>query len=149
VTLEDVVARCVRAKAGVVAADERDAGARLFLNYGHTLGHALERSEAFSGRSHGEAVAIGLVFAARLAEARGDAAVGLAGRTVRLLSALGLDPDGRIPDATTLLEAMQLDKKYRRGMRFVLLRDVGDPFVAEDVGEDAVRPVLESMGASG
>jgi 3-dehydroquinate synthase len=139
----------VRAKARVVAADERDAGARLILNYGHTLGHALERSEAFSGRSHGEAVAIGLVFAARLAEARGDAGTGLTGRTVRLLSALGIDPDGKIPDVASVLEAMQLDKKYRRGMRFVLLRDVGDPFVAEDVGEDVVRPILESMGASG
>jgi 3-dehydroquinate synthase len=147
--VEDVVARCVRAKARVVAGDERDAGARLILNYGHTLGHALERSEAFSGRSHGEAVAIGLVFAARLAEARGDAGTGLTGRTVRLLSALGIDPDGKIPDVASVLEAMQLDKKYRRGMRFVLLRDVGDPFVAEDVGEDVVRPILESMGASG
>ncbi len=149
VALEDVVTRCVAAKARIVAVDERDAGSRLVLNYGHTLGHALERLDAFAGRSHGEAVAVGLVFAARLAEALGDAAPGLATRTVRLLSALGLDPDGRIPDPSDLLSAMELDKKYRRGMRFVLLRDVGEPFVAEDVGADAVRPVLEAMGASG
>jgi 3-dehydroquinate synthase len=147
--LEEIVARCVAAKARVVAEDERDAGARLILNYGHTLGHALERLDAFAGRSHGEAVATGMVFAARLAEARGDAAPGLAARTSRLLSGLGIDPDGRLPDPDAVLDAMALDKKYRRGMRFVLLRDVGDPFVAQDVGPDELRPVLESMGASG
>jgi 3-dehydroquinate synthase len=147
--LEDVVARCVRAKARVVAGDERDDGARLVLNYGHTLGHALERLDAFAGRSHGEAVATGMVFAARLAEARGDAASGLAARTARLLSALGLDPDARLPDPDAVLDAMALDKKYRRGMRFVLLHDVGEPFVAQDVGPDELRPVLESMGANG
>ena len=65
------MARCARLKAATVAADERDTGVRLFLNYGHTLGHALERLEAFAGRTHGEAIAIGMVFAARLAEARG------------------------------------------------------------------------------
>ena len=146
--LEDLVARCVAAKARTVAEDERDTGARLFLNYGHTLGHALERLEAFAGRSHGEAVAVGLVFAARLAEARSDAAPGLAGRTLRLLSSLGLDTDGALPDAEGILDAMRLDKKYRDGMRFVLLRDVGEPFVAEDVGDEQIRPILEEMGAT-
>jgi 3-dehydroquinate synthase len=147
--LEDVVASCVASKARVVSEDERDTGSRLFLNYGHTLGHALERLDAFAGRSHGEAVAVGMLFAARLAEARGAAAPGLVTRTTRLLSALGIDPDGRLPDADAVLDAMTLDKKYRRGMRFVLLRDVGEPFVARDVGADDVRPVLEAMGASG
>ena len=71
--LEAVVARCVRAKAAVVSVDERDAGRRLVLNYGHTLGHALERSDAFAGRSHGEAVAVGMVFAARMSERFGRA----------------------------------------------------------------------------
>jgi 3-dehydroquinate synthase len=147
--LEDVVARCVASKASVVADDERDHGTRLFLNYGHTLAHALERLDAFAGRSHGEAVAVGMLFAARLAEARGDAAPGLAARTGRLLSALGIDTEGRLPDAGSVLDAMTLDKKYRGGMRFVLLHDVGQPFVAEGVGPDEVRPVLEAMGASG
>ncbi|MFN8232770.1 MAG: 3-dehydroquinate synthase [Actinomycetota bacterium] len=146
--LEDVVARCVGSKSRVVVADERDAGERLFLNYGHTLGHALERLDAFAGRSHGEAVAVGMVFAARLAESRGDAQPGLAARTVRLLSGLGLEPGGRLPDPDAVIDAIALDKKYRRGMRFVLLRDVGEPFVAEDVGPDEVRAVLGTMGAS-
>src|SRR6185312_17226909 len=89
--LEALVARCVRIKASTVAADERDVGARMFLNYGHTLGHALERLEAFAGRSHGEAIAVGMVFAARLAELLGRASDGLVARHVRLLTALGLD----------------------------------------------------------
>jgi 3-dehydroquinate synthase len=97
--LEALVARCVRAKARTVAADELDTGARLFLNYGHTLGHALERLEAFQGRTHGEAVATGMVFAARLAERRGLASAGLTGRTTRLLSSLGLEAGGPLPAA--------------------------------------------------
>ena len=67
------------------------------MNYGHTLGHALERLDAFAGRSHGEAVAIGMVFAARLAESRGLATEELSQRTVRVLASLGLETDGPLP----------------------------------------------------
>ena len=146
--LEPLVARCVDAKARAVVADERDAGARLTLNYGHTLGHALERLEAFGGRSHGEAVAVGMVFAARLAEARGLAEQGLAARTARLLSSLGLETDGALPSATEILGAFRLDKKYLAGVRFVLLLDVGRPVVVDDVPETQVREILDDMGAA-
>jgi 3-dehydroquinate synthase len=145
--LEDVVARCVRAKAATVAEDERDAGARLVLNYGHTLGHALERLDEFSGRSHGEAIALGMVFAARLAEALGMAPDGLTARHVRLLSSLGLQVDGPLPEIAAIGEAIRLDKKYRGGVRFVLLREVGRPTVVERVPEELVLSVLEQMGA--
>ena len=144
--LETLVAGCVRVKAQAVAQDERDTGARLILNYGHTLGHALERLEAFGGRSHGEAIAIGMVFAARLSELRGLAQPGLASRTVRLLSSLGLETDGSLPPADDILAAFRLDKKYHGGVRFVLLRDVGDAVVVDDVPEAQVREVLEAMG---
>src|SRR5262249_46226094 len=70
----EVVRRCVEIKAGIVSKDERDAAERLFLNYGHTAGHALERLAGFHGRPHGEAVAIGMVFAPRLAQRLGRAA---------------------------------------------------------------------------
>ncbi|HEX6400091.1 MAG TPA: 3-dehydroquinate synthase [Actinomycetota bacterium] len=143
--LEEAIARCVTAKARAVADDERDTGARLILNYGHTLGHALERLDGFAGRTHGEAVAVGMVFAARLAEARG-AAAGLASRTARLLAGLGLDAGGALPPADEVLAALRLDKKYRRGVRFVLLDDVGRPRVVDDVTDDEVRAVLEDMG---
>jgi 3-dehydroquinate synthase len=145
--LEMLVARCVRAKAGVVGQDERDAGRRLILNYGHTLGHALERVDAFAGRSHGEAVAVGMVFAARMAEARGSAPAGLAARHVRLLSSLGLESGGGLPPADEVLTAMRMDKKYRGGVRFVLLEDVGRPVVVDSLPEDLLRTALEEMGA--
>jgi 3-dehydroquinate synthase len=145
--LEPLVARCAAAKARTVAADERDAGGRLVLNYGHTLGHALEGLEAFRGRTHGEAIALGMVFASRLSEARG-APAGIAARTQRLLKSLGVDADGPLPPADDLLAAFRLDKKFRGTVRFVLLEDVGRPVVVDDVTTDDVRAVLEGMGAA-
>jgi 3-dehydroquinate synthase len=147
--LERVVAAGVRAKAEVISVDERDDGRRLILNYGHTLGHALERLEAYSGRTHGEAIAVGMVFAARLAEATGVADAGLAGRHVRLLKSLGFDPGGPIPAADRVLAAMRMDKKYVGGIRFVLLRDVGRPVVVDDVSTEVVVSTLRELGAEG
>jgi 3-dehydroquinate synthase len=145
--LEDLVARCVRCKASVVEADERDTGRRLLLNYGHTLAHALERLEAYTGRSHGEAVAVGMVFAARLSEALEIGGPGLVQRHLRIVGMLGLEPEGALPGADAILGAFRLDKKYSGGVRFVLLEDVGAPRVVEDVPEATVRTVLEEMGA--
>jgi 3-dehydroquinate synthase len=146
-TLEWVVARCVRAKADVVALDERDTGRRLVLNYGHTLGHALERLDAFAGRTHGEAISVGMVFAARLAESAGRAPEGLAARQTRLLASLGLDTHGPLPPADEILASMRLDKKYKGGARFVLLEDVGRPYVDGEVPPERVRAALEQTGA--
>jgi 3-dehydroquinate synthase len=144
--MEGVVARCVAAKARIVAEDERDASARLVLNYGHTIGHALERLDAFRGRTHGEAVALGMVFAASLAEARG-LAPGLGARTQRLLESLGLVAGADLPPADDVLACLRLDKKYRGGVRFVLLEDVGRPAVVDDVSDEEVGSVLHEMGA--
>ncbi len=147
--LEDLVARCVRAKARIVAADERDEGARLVLNYGHTLGHALERLDAFAGRSHGEAIGVGMVFAARLSASVGIGDEGLVALTARLLESLGLEQEGSLPPVEDILRAMRMDKKYAGGIRFVLLEQVGKPKLVEDVTEDRVRATLEEMGARG
>jgi 3-dehydroquinate synthase len=145
--LEDLVARCVRCKASVVEADERDTGRRLLLNYGHTLAHALERLEAYEGRSHGEAVAVGMVFAARLSEALGLSGPELVQLHLRIVGMLGLELEGGLPGADAILGAFRLDKKYSGGVRFVLLEEVGRPRVVEDVPEATVRAVLEEMGA--
>jgi 3-dehydroquinate synthase len=142
-----VVARCAAAKARVVAGDEREAGPRMVLNYGHTLGHAIERLEAYAGRTHGEAVAVGMEFAARLAVAHGLAAADLVGRTRRLLASLGLDPDGALPSVGAIEQALRLDKKFRGVVRFVLLAGVGRPVVVDDVPMTRVREVLLEMGA--
>jgi 3-dehydroquinate synthase len=146
-SLESLVARCVRIKATTVADDERDVGTRMFLNYGHTLGHALERLDAFSGRTHGEAISVGMVFAARLAERRGIATEGLSGRTARLLTSIGLEVGGPLPPARDILAAFRMDKKFHGGVRFVLLEDVGRPVVVEGITDDELREVLTEMGA--
>jgi shikimate kinase/3-dehydroquinate synthase len=143
--LHGLVRRCVEIKAEVVSRDERDAGERLFLNYGHSVGHALERLAGFVGRSHGDAVAIGMVFAARLSERLGVAEPGLVERHVRLLEPLGLPVGGPVPAADEVLAAMRMDKKRRGALRFVLLEDVGRPVVVDDVAEDAIAETLEAM----
>jgi len=132
--LAPLVEAAVRVKVAVVAADEREAAApgsasRLILNYGHTLGHALERLAGYRGLRHGEAVALGMVFAARVAEAVGLAAPGLAGGHVELLRAVGLPVGGVQLDPDAVLAAMATDKKHHQGPRLVLLRDVGAPAI--------------------
>jgi 3-dehydroquinate synthase len=125
-----LVEAAIRVKAEVVAADERESGRRAVLNYGHTLGHALERLAGYRGLRHGEAVALGMVFAARVAEAIGLARPGLVAGHVELLRAAGLPVDEVELDPDEVLEAMALDKKHGGGgggLRLVLLRAPGAP----------------------
>ncbi|ROR71704.1 3-dehydroquinate synthase [Bogoriella caseilytica] len=128
--LADLVERAVAVKARVVGEDltERTGGTREFLNYGHTFAHAIEKVENYRWR-HGEAVSVGMVFAAELARATGLLAEDLAGRHRAVLEALGL-PTGYAGPATKeeLLAAMAADKKVRAGvLRFVLLDDLARP----------------------
>jgi len=146
--MEDLVTRCVRVKAAAVAEDERDAGARLILNYGHTLGHALERLDSFAGRTHGEAITLGMIFAARLAEDLRIAPEGLVGRHIRLLTSLGLEVEGALPGVEEIMEAFRLDKKFQDGIRFVLLRDIDKPEIVDGVPEALIRATLTRMGAA-
>ena len=124
--LERLVRRSVEIKAGVVAADERETGRRAILNFGHTVAHAVEATAKFAVL-HGEAVAIGMAYEARLAERLGIAAAGTADRIRRLLERYGLPlelPESATPDQ--LLATMQLDKKARAGtVRFALPEAVG------------------------
>lgn len=124
--LERVVRRSVEIKAEVVAADEREAGRRAILNFGHTVGHAIEATAKFAAL-HGEAVAIGMAYEARLAEALGIAQAGTADRIRRLLERYHLPLE--LPDTATvdaLMAAMQLDKKAREGtVRFALPQAIG------------------------
>jgi 3-dehydroquinate synthase len=128
--LGPLVEAAIRVKAEVVGADEREAGRRAILNYGHTLGHALERLAGYRGLRHGEAVALGMVFAARVAEAVGLAAPGLVEGHVELLRAAGLPVGGVELDPDSVLEAMGTDKKHGGaggGLRLVLLGAPGKP----------------------
>ncbi len=139
--IDEQVARCVEIKAEVVAADEREAGRRAVLNYGHTLGHAIETTGGYDMR-HGEAVAVGLVFAAELAAAMGridDDRVAEHRRIVGLYGLPGALPDGVGDDE--LLVAMARDKKAVGGLTFVLDGPDGvEPVHGVDV--DLVRATL-------
>jgi 3-dehydroquinate synthase len=118
---------------------------RVILNYGHTLGHALERLAGYRGLRHGEAVALGMVFAARVAEAAGLAPAGLAAGHVGLLRSLGLPVGGVELDPDAVLAAMATDKKHHRGLRLVLLREVGRPEVVPAPDRALLAAAIRSL----
>lgn len=143
--IEDVIARAVRVKKQVVEQDRLESGVRAHLNLGHTFAHAIEGVSGYAWK-HGEAVALGLVAAARLSVRRGLAAPDLAATVERAVTALGLPARYSGLQPAALWDAMRHDKKFRGGSaRFVLLREVGAPCVADDVPRDEVIAVLESL----
>src|SRR5262245_46384944 len=147
VLLEAVVATCCAAKARIVEQDEREeTGLRMVLNYGHTVGHALETLSGYARWLHGEAVAIGMAAAGRLAVRLGWTDGGAAQRQDRLLAAVGLPIrfSGIAPDA--IVDALRHDKKARDGrVPFVLMRGVGRAEVCHDVPMDMVLQVLREI----
>ena len=145
--LDEKVARCVALKAAVVAADEREGDQRALLNYGHTLAHALETISEYDLR-HGEAVAIGLVFAARLAHGLGRIDTARIDDHRSVLSSYDLPmelPSGSRAD--DLVKLMLRDKKAAGGLTFVLDGPNGVE-VVKGVDERTVTDVLRTMGAS-
>jgi 3-dehydroquinate synthase len=147
--LRYAVATSCRAKAAIVAEDEREAGRRALLNLGHTFGHALEAETGFGDRLlHGEAVAIGMVLAMQLSARLGLAPFGDALRLRRHLTDVGLPTDlAAVVDGITtaeLIEHMHSDKKVRDGRsRFILAHGIGRAFVACDVELADVRAILD------
>lgn len=142
--LAPVVAGAVAAKAGVVERDPTEEDERRLLNFGHTLGHALETAAGYQGLRHGEAVAYGILFALRLARPRG-AGEDLLQRIPRLLARLSLPP---LPpmDVDQLLGGMARDKKAREsGLVWVLPRGWGEGWMAEGIGWDEVRRELAAF----
>ena len=134
--LAELVRRSIAVKADVVGADPRESGLREILNYGHTLAHAIERTQGYTWR-HGDAVAVGCVFAAHLARARGMLDGAETAEHEELFAKAGLPTrfDGAPLDQ--LVAVMRSDKKVRRGvLRFVLLDGIGNPQVrAVEPGE--------------
>ena len=142
--LDERVARCVEIKAAVVAGDERESGRRATLNYGHTLAHALETAGGYDLR-HGEAVAIGLVFAARLARRLGRVDQERVAEHEQVVAGYGLP--SRLPagaDHERLIELMARDKKALDGLTFVL-DGPGGVEVVSDVPRADVEAALDAM----
>jgi 3-dehydroquinate synthase len=152
---EHAIATACRAKAAIVARDERETGERALLNLGHTFGHALEAATGFSDRLfHGEGVAVGMVLAAELSAQLGMISESDATRVRHHLSEVGL-PTGLqdiagfaqegLADADALMALMAQDKKVKRGrLTFILLEAVGRAVIAPDVEPSRVRDFLNA-----
>ena len=143
----ELVERSVRVKAEVVGEDLTEQGRREILNYGHTLGHAIERAERYRWR-HGEAVSVGLVYAATLGRMLGRLDADTARRHRRILDSLGL-PTGYRPDAfPELLDTMRVDKKARGNrIRFIVLDGLAKPGTADDVDPAVLAAAYEEVAS--
>ncbi len=146
--LEHIIYESCRIKADIVTKDERESGLRRVLNFGHTLGHAIEAATNYE-LLHGFCVAIGMVAAARLSEKLGVAEEVLSSRLEALLKALDLPT--RVPEelsVSRILGFLRTDKKVWRGkLTFVLLKHLGKPVFYEDPPIEAITEVLEELGA--
>jgi 3-dehydroquinate synthase len=144
----EAVSRSIRFKSRVVSADEREAGPRECLNYGHTFGHALEKVAGYGSYPHGIAVAEGMRFASRLAVEAGSASRELVQRQDSLLDRLGLSAIPERYEPAELLAAMYSDKKAKQGaVRFVLPAEPG-VWECVAVGESVIGEHLEAWSAS-
>jgi len=150
--LTHAIATSIRAKARIVAEDEREtSGVRALLNLGHTFGHALEAETGFSDRLlHGEGVALGMVLAARYSVRRGDMAGQDAERAAMAIAAAGLPAEiselGLSCDGTALVEHMRHDKKMEGDtLPFLLMRALGEAYLARDVALGDVAEFLDQQ----
>lgn len=143
------VERCCRDKAEVVASDEREAGRRAILNFGHTFGHAIEAVQGYGCWLHGEAVAAGMVMALELSRLKGDVDSELLERVRDLLQKAQLPQQSPVDmSVDDFLQAMQVDKKVVNGkLRLVLLRALGDAKVVDDTPKQMVIDALKNCGA--
>ena len=142
---EDLVRRSVQVKATVVAEDFRESGLREILNYGHTLGHAIELAERYKWR-HGAAISIGMIFVAELAHLNGRLPIEVVKRHRDLLSSLGLPISYPAEKWPQLLSNMQIDKKSRGGnLRFVVLDDIAKPTIMQAPTEEMLFTAFQEI----
>ncbi len=143
---EELIARSTAIKARVVSEDERESGARTLLNYGHTIGHGIEAAAGFSGYLHGEAVAIGMHAAGRIACEVGLLPAAALERQQDLLRACGLPERAEGVAREAVVSAMRSDKKVRDGaISWVLLERIGQAAVHRDVPDKAVEAALDAV----
>jgi 3-dehydroquinate synthase len=144
--MQHLISRSCRIKADVVEVDEKEGGLRRILNFGHTVGHALEAASNYA-LSHGEAVAVGIVIAAEISRRLGHLNEDSRRRIERVVKQYGLPTT--VPGSCTIdtvLGFLASDKKAVGGrIHYVLIRDIGDPFVTADVSRDMVRHILEAL----
>lgn len=145
-TLGRIVARCCAIKADVVSQDETETGLRAILNFGHTIGHAIENSSGYGKYLHGEAISIGQVLAARLSQKLSGLSPAEVDRIRNLLDRAQLPTEAQFSAAQKekLFAAMKLDKKVSQGeIKFVLAKKIGEVEFGRRVPENEVAAVLE------
>ena len=142
----EVIAACCRLKAEVVALDETEGGVRAKLNYGHTIGHGLELAGHYNGYLHGEAVAVGMVLAARYAAEKGMCDAGIEGEIRSLLEAFQLPVKADTAlSIDEIMAGMALDKKVQDGqLVFILPEAMGNVTIVKGVLESEIRTLLEN-----
>jgi 3-dehydroquinate synthase len=145
VVVEKVIADSVRLKASVVSADEREGGLRQVLNFGHTIGHALEAETGYTQLLHGEAVGWGMIAATHIALSTGKLDSVTAGRVTNAVLGFGRLPSMELKTAN-ILKRLHSDKKTRRGVvHFVLPREIGKVEITSDVPEAIVRVAVDEI----
>lgn len=144
--LEWVLEHCVRIKTAMVAADELDTGERMLLNFGHTVGHAIEKLTGYTTYTHGEAVALGMLAAVRLGEMSGHTSPGTAQRLRSLLEMYQL-PVRHDLSAADIIDAIRSDKKFLAGrIYFVLLHEIGQAFLYPITFDQLADHLQEVLG---
>lgn len=141
-SMAELIMSSIKCKAEVVQEDAFEAGRRAILNFGHTLGHAIETA-SLHGVSHGEAVSIGMVFALALGRELGKADLVMQGR--RILEGLELPVSAVGLSRESVLRIMERDKKVRSGMRFVVLEELGKAEIVSNVPDEAIRTALKEV----
>ena len=146
--LTEVTVRSVRLKALIVSSDPTERGLRAILNYGHTIGHAIETVTGYSDYLHGEAVSIGMMGAARIAQRIGLIGEDFVTSQADVLRSFGLPLQAQGLASMAILDATRMDKKVRGGRaRFVLLEAVGRAVVRDDVPDDVVEEAVRGLVA--
>lgn len=146
--LEKVVTQSCAIKAGIVESDERDKGFRAHLNYGHTIGHALEGATGYRQFLHGEAISIGMVGAALISHYQGMLSEDAVERHRIMLSLFGLPDQVRGIGVSKVRKQMEIDKKFTgEANRFVLLKRIGEATVVEGVAQRVIDRALIELGA--
>ncbi|MEM7066832.1 MAG: 3-dehydroquinate synthase [Cyanobacteria bacterium P01_B01_bin.77] len=145
--LHDILKHSCQAKADVVSQDEKEAGLRAILNYGHTIGHAVESLTGYKSINHGEAVGIGMVAAGAIATALNHWPQTATDRQLTLIKKASLPT--QLPENINIddiLVTLRSDKKVKAGkVRFILPKRIGEAFVTDEVTDDVIRSVLEKM----
>lgn len=143
-SMAPIIARAIELKAMIVERDEREAGDRMLLNYGHTIGHAIEAAAGFGALLHGEAVSIGMTAAAKIAVDMGFLDPSLAKRQQKLLRDLNLPEQAPGVDPADVVSRLRLDKKREADrQRWILPDRIGHAQIREDVPAELVRNAAE------